>query len=107
MPDPSRICNLHHSSLPRQILNPLSEVRDQTCNLMVPSVIGFRCATMRTSFFVVVVFKAPPVEVCRLGVESDLQLPAYATATAMLDPSHICNLTPQLVILNPLSEARD
>ena len=27
-------------------LNPLSEARDQTCNLMFPSRIGFRCATM-------------------------------------------------------------
>ena len=31
-------------------------------------------------------------EVPRPGVESELQLPAYTTATAMLDPSHICNL---------------
>ena len=27
-PDLSRICNLHHSSRQRQILNPLSEARD-------------------------------------------------------------------------------
>ena len=27
---------LHHSSEQRQILNPQSEARDQTCNLMVP-----------------------------------------------------------------------
>ena len=32
------------------------------------------------------------MEVPRLGVESELQLPAYATATAMTDPSHICDL---------------
>ena len=50
------------------------------------------------------------VEVPRLGVESELQLPAHATATAMQDPSHICNLhhsSQQCQILNPLSEARD
>ena len=35
--DPSHICDLHHSSRQRQILNPLSEVRDQIQNLMVPS----------------------------------------------------------------------
>ena len=35
--DPSRVCNLHHSSRQRQILNPLSKARDQTHNLMVPS----------------------------------------------------------------------
>ena len=35
--DPSRVCNLHHSSWQEcQILNPLSKARDQTCNLMVP-----------------------------------------------------------------------
>ena len=32
------------------------------------------------------------MEVPRLGVQSELQLPASATATAMPDPSHICNL---------------
>ena len=44
----------------------------------------------------------------RLGVESELQLPA--TATTVQDPSHICNLCHSLWqhwILNPLSEARD
>ena len=29
--------NLHHSSLQRQILNPLSKARGRTHNLMVPS----------------------------------------------------------------------
>ena len=29
--DPSCICNLHHSSRQRRILNPLSEARDGTC----------------------------------------------------------------------------
>ena len=37
MQDLSRVCELHHSSRQRQILNPLSEARDRTCNLMVPS----------------------------------------------------------------------
>ena len=37
MQDPSRVCNLHHSSRQRQILNLLSEARIRTCNLMVPS----------------------------------------------------------------------
>ena len=50
------------------------------------------------------------VEVPRLEVESELQLLAYATATATLDLSHICNLhhgLQQRRILNPPSEARD
>ena len=37
MQDPSRVRNLHHSSRQPQILKPLSEARDQTSNLMVPS----------------------------------------------------------------------
>ena len=49
------------------------------------------------------------VEVLRLGVESDLQLAAYTTGTAMWDLSCICDLhcsSPQHQILNPLSETR-
>ena len=32
------------------------------------------------------------MEVPRLGVESELQLLDYTTATATWDPSHVCNL---------------
>ena len=49
------------------------------------------------------------MEVPGLGVGLELQLPAYATATAMPEQS-ICNLyhsSRQHWILNPLSEARD
>ena len=45
-------------------------------------------------------------EVLRLGVESELQLPAYTTTT--LDPSFICDLhhsSWQCWILNPLSDS--
>ena len=50
------------------------------------------------------------MEVPRLGVESEPQLPAYATAIATSDPSCICQPTPtpkelQRWILNPLSKA--
>ena len=47
------------------------------------------------------------VEVLRLWVKSELQL--LATATAMWDPSQVCDLQhslQQCQILNPLSEAR-
>ena len=47
-PDLSRVCNLHHSSWQRWILNPLSEARDQTRNLLVTSQIHFCCATTET-----------------------------------------------------------
>ena len=46
----------------------------------------------------------------RLGVESELQLPVYATATATWDLSHVCNLCHrswQRWIPNSLSEGRD
>ena len=45
---PSSVCNLHHSSRQRQILNPLSKARDWTCNLLVPSQTCFHCTTVRT-----------------------------------------------------------
>ena len=48
------------------------------------------------------------MEVPGLVVESEVQLPAYTTATP--DPSRVCNLyhnTRQYQILNPLIEARD
>ena len=50
------------------------------------------------------------LEIPRLGVELELQLPAYTTATVTPDLSHICNLHHSLWqcwILNPLMEARD
>ena len=50
------------------------------------------------------------MEVPRLGVELELQLPAYATATASQDLSCIGDLhhsSWQLQIPNPLSKTRD
>ena len=50
------------------------------------------------------------MEVPRLGLESELQLLANATATANQNLSHICDLyhsSWEHQILNPLSEARD
>ena len=49
------------------------------------------------------------MEVPWLGVWSELQLPAYATATATRDSSWVCSLhrsSLQCQILNPLSKAR-
>ena len=50
------------------------------------------------------------MEVPRLRVKSELQLPAYPTATATPDPRQtpdLCRRWRQRWILNPLSEARD
>ena len=58
-------------------------------------------------------FLGPPLkhmEIPRLGVEWELQLPAHTTATAMPDPSCVCNLQHsswQRWIFNLLSQARD
>ena len=55
-PDPSHVCDLHHSSLQCWFLNPLSEARDQTSNLMVLSWICFHCAAMVTPHVVLLKF---------------------------------------------------
>ena len=50
------------------------------------------------------------MEVPRLEIKSDLSLLVYTTATAMPDPSHVCDLhhsSWQCWILNALSKARD
>ena len=64
--------------------------------------------------FIYLVFFLQPhlrhIETPKRGVESELQLPAYTTATATPDLSHICNVHCSLRqgwILNPLREARD
>ena len=64
-------------------------------------------------FIFLLLFSGPPpqhMEVPRLGVELEPQLPASTTATATRDRSHICHLhhsSWQHQILNPTSEARD
>ena len=50
------------------------------------------------------------MEVPRLGVKSELQLPAYATSTATPDLSCICDLCHSLWkhwMVNPLRETRN
>ena len=46
--DASRVCDLHHSSRQCRILNPLTEARNWTHHLMIPSRISFHCATTGT-----------------------------------------------------------
>ena len=61
-------------------------------------------------FFVFLGLYLRHMEVPRLGVESEPQLPVYTTATAMPDPSFFCKLhhsSWQHWILHPLSEASD
>ena len=59
-------------------------------------------------FFVFLDLYLQHMEILRPGVE--LQLPAYTTAIATWDPSHVCDLhhsSWQCRILNPLSKARN
>ena len=64
-------------------------------------------------YFIYFIYLGPDprhMEVPRLGVESELQLPADTTVTATRGPSHVCDLhhsSLQHRILNLLSEARD
>ena len=74
---------------------------------------GLKVYVHTISFFSFFSFLRPyprHMEVPGLGVKLELQLLAYTTATATLDPSHICNLCHSLwqtQILIPLSKARD
>ena len=61
-------------------------------------------------FFVFVVLCLQHMEVPRLAVKAELQLPAYTMATATWDLSRICDAhhsSFQCPILNPLSKAWD
>ena len=108
------VWDLHHSSQQHQIINPLSEARDLTRNLMDASRIRLPCAMTGAPLFLYLFcfLELHPwhMEVPRLGVKSKLKVPAYTTATAAQDPSRIWDLhhsSWQCQILSPLSEARD
>jgi len=55
--DPSRDCELHHSSQHYQILNPLRKVRDWTCILMDPTWVCYHWATTGTPKFIILITK--------------------------------------------------
>ena len=81
-------------------LGKLSEVSEGTPHVRCPSF-------LTTPLYCLSKATLRQMEIPRLGVESELL--AYATATAMPDLSHVCNLqhrSQQCQSLNPLSEAR-
>ena len=51
--DPSHVCEPHHSSRQRQILDPLSYARDGAYNLMVPGWIRFHCTPVGTPWLAI------------------------------------------------------
>ena len=73
-------------------------------------IIFWQCTKIHWFLFSFVCFLGPHMEVPRLGVQSELQLPATATATATQEPSCVCDLHHSLWqhrILKPLSQAKD
>ena len=117
-PDLSPSCSLYCSLRQGWILNPLSETKDLT--QIFTDILSSSWATTVTQcvhvlfffffFFVFLGLHPLHMKAPRLGVELELQPPAYTTATATWEPSHVFNLhysSWQLWILNPLSEARD
>ena len=69
-----------------------------------------RLSLILSNFFSFLGLHPQHMEVLRLGVESELQLPACATATAMPDLSHVGNIHCSLwqhQVLNTLSRARN
>ena len=91
MPDPSHICDLHHSSQQHRIPDPLSEARDRTLILMIlvryistePQwELPKHIHTLIKKFFSFVFLGPYPqhMEVPKLGVKSEIQLSTYATA---------------------------
>ena len=70
----------------------------------------FVCLFFVFVFLVFLGLHSHHIEVPRLGVKSELQLPAYTTATVTQDLSHVCDLhhsSHQSQIPDPLSKARD
>ena len=89
-PDLNRFYDLHHSSQQRQILNPLSEARDQIHVLMDISWVYYRWATSGTpklylliclSFSATPFMEVPPARDCIWAAAV-----TCATAVAILDP---------------------
>ena len=104
---PSRWSNLRAAvaglpESPSLPLNPISIPTPWNCSPCLPfflfvCFLFFRATSMH-------------MEGPRLGVESELQLLAYTTATTMPDPSpifYLCQSSQQRQILNPPSKARD
>ena len=74
------------------------------------SAMTFPFSHQQLSFFLFFKAHSWHIKVPRLGVESELHLPAYTPAAATQDPSRICYLhhsSWQHWVLNPLSLARD
>ena len=105
------LCWAGHGTCPQHSQDATDPIAPQQ-KLLVPSFLFsfFLSFFFFFFFFVVLGPHSLLMEVPRLGVALELQLLVYATATATLDMSCVCNLhdrSQQRWILNPLSEVRD
>ena len=74
-------------------------------NLIMHLYVASQYMNMKLFIFVFLGPHPKHMDVPRLGVESEPQLPAYTTAAATQDPSHVCDLhrsSRQSWILDPL-----
>ena len=79
-------------------------------SVSVSSISLVNCLYLYTLFLLFLGPHLQHMEDPKLGVKSELLLPAYTTATATQDLSRVCDLhhsSRQCQILNPLSKARD
>ena len=96
----------HHPDWTITVINMYVKVEDKMDNLSRQ----FYClkesnGRFFSGFFVLFCFLRLHMDVPRLGVKSELQLPAYITTTGMGDPSRVCGLhhsSWQCQIANPL-----
>ena len=93
-PDPSCVCDLHHSSQQRQILNPLGRARDRTRNLMVPRRICFRCTTTGTPGTPVFLMRQLGLRDMRSLFQKSPNPPTHVKAKVWTQPARLCHIQP-------------
>ena len=96
--NPSRLCPTHEMTLADKTLHgrPLPSPATSLAFTTHPSLLPFSAPHLQVYFVCLfacfVGLHLWHMEGPRLGIESELHLPACTTATAMRDPSHICDL---------------
>ena len=103
---------LWHVEVPSPGVTPAPHWCPDHCSDNIRSLTHWSTRELQSYNFYICILGPHPwhMEVPRLGIYLELQLPAYVTATAMQNPSHACKLhhsSWQHWILNPVKEARD
>ena len=102
MPDPSCMCDLHHSSWQHWIPDPLSMARNRTCILMDTSWICFHCATMETPLLLFCLPLPVSIPICNFLVFS-AQRSSFSSSNTGLVIS-FCFSEKLLISLSSLNE---